>query len=299
MWQPILSIFRNGSYAQLDQSVAGFVRIAGIMPEASGFASYGFIWMVFMLELWLRDIMPRRTGPAAALMCLVLVASTSSTAYVSLGVYGVLLFVRSLINHKLMRFDKLLWLAGSAMVAATAGCLLVLLNPTLADTLAALLRHFTVDKADSTSGQQRLFWAQQGINAFKVSYGLGIGAGSFRSSSVITAVLGSMGVIGIIAYFGNLLHVLRPFSASTFGAPAHPVDAVGIAASWTAFAALIPASIGAPSPDPGFNMAFFTGVALGLRATRRGQARPATRIRMRRNERHISLGCRRALSAAC
>ncbi len=80
----IVEFFRNGNYAQLDQSIGGLNRMNGIWPEASGFAAYGGAWMIFMTELWLRDIERRRTGFAALLLALALLISTSSTA-ISIG----------------------------------------------------------------------------------------------------------------------------------------------------------------------------------------------------------------------
>ena len=57
----VIEFFRNGHYAQLDQSIGGLNRMNGIFPEASGFAAYGGAWMIFMSELWLRNIeRPRR-----------------------------------------------------------------------------------------------------------------------------------------------------------------------------------------------------------------------------------------------
>ncbi len=40
----ILTAIRNGAYGQLDQSYMGFVRMTGVFPEASMFATYTSIW---------------------------------------------------------------------------------------------------------------------------------------------------------------------------------------------------------------------------------------------------------------
>ena len=84
----VFEFFRNGSYAQLDHQWNGFVRMNGVWPEASSFASFAVIWFVFNFECWLRGVEPRRTGPAALLLGTALVVSTSSSAYVGLALFS-------------------------------------------------------------------------------------------------------------------------------------------------------------------------------------------------------------------
>lgn len=269
----ILGFFRNGSYAQVEQSIGGYVRIAGIMPEASTYASFGFSWFAFVMELWLRDVMPRRTGPAAALMAVVLICSTSSTAYVSLAAYVLILAVRMLAFPGAFKFRTVLWIVGFSFAGVLFGCLMAVLNPALADNLLAILQRVTLNKANSSSGLQRVFWAKQGLSAFQNSYGLGIGVGSFRSSSFLTAVLGSVGLIGSSTMLCYLVVVFNPLRGTTYYRPADAIGSVGVAAGWAAMLTLVPLSISWPSPDPGLPFAIFCGTALALQS----QVRKATR----------------------
>jgi hypothetical protein len=139
-------------------------------------------------------------------------------------------------------------------------------SPSLVESFSRIITVMTIDKADSVSGIQRLFWARQGFEAFAVSGGLGIGAGTFRSSSLITAIIGSMGVIGIVSFMAHLLHAFKPLRASTYSAAAKDREGVGAAASWTSLLMLMPAAVASPSPDPGVTWAMFAGIALSLRA---------------------------------
>jgi hypothetical protein len=105
----------------------------------------------------------------------------------------------------------------------------------------------------------------QGVHAFAASGGLGIGAGSFRSSSILTAILGSGGVIAVVAFVMYVARVFRPLDRRTWRPAGEPMVDVARAAGWAALAMLIPASVSAPSPDPGLLWGLITGTALGLR----------------------------------
>lgn len=262
-----LDFFRNGSYAQLDQSYGGFIRINGIFPEASSYADYAFGWFVLITECWLRRIQPRWTGITAALLLLLLLFSTSGTAYVALTGYAVILLIRLLVPGNVMA-GRLPIIAGALIAAVTLVAIMCVAVPALATAFSDMILHMTVDKGTSESGLQRAFWAKKGFEAFSVSYGLGIGPGSFRSSSLGTAILGSMGIIGAVTFTAYLIQVLRPLRNSTFVQPSDPLTALGAAASWAAIVSLISSMISAPSADPGASFAIFSGVALALRARR-------------------------------
>ncbi|WP_157105478.1 glycoside hydrolase [Sphingomonas sp. TDK1] len=257
--------FRNGNYAQLDQSYGGFIRLTGITPEPSAYSGFAFGWFVLMFESWLRGIWPRVTGITAAAMGLLLVFSTSGLAYVGLGGYSLILMLRVLIPGSVLG-RSMPYLLGALLGGATLVAAVCLIVPALPTAFGDMFYHMTVDKGTSESGLQRAFWAKKGFEAFWVSHGLGIGPGSFRSSSLITAVLGSMGVIGAVTFVTYVLWVLKPLRNSTYGATDDPMLGLGVAASWAALGVLIPQAVGSPSADPGANFAIFAAAALALRA---------------------------------
>jgi hypothetical protein len=275
----LIETFRTGHYAQLDQSIAGLSRMTGVWPEASGYAAYGGAWLIFTTELWLRDFRPRLSGLAALLLTLALLISTSSTAYAVLAGYALVLMARALLLPTSIAVGKLIWLAGLLLAAGALALVLMLALPSVLKSFARIVEIMTIEKTESWSGRQRLFWALQGIEAFAASYGLGIGAGSFRSSSLLTAILGSTGVIGILAFLAHLLRAFKPLERATwFTGEDHETQAVGVAASWTALLMLMPAAIASPTPDPGIAWALFAGLAIGLRSpmreSRRARAAP-------------------------
>ncbi len=263
--EAILKFFRNGFYAQLDQTVQGLVRMNGIAPEPSGYALYGFGYFVLATELWLRDVDPRWTRAASIALGSALLLSTSSTAYVGLAGYAMIGGLRLFIMPGGVRSGKLLALGAMAGLGAVLALLLVLRHPEAWNAVASMASRLLFEKGESLSGQQRLMWAKQGLAAFWASGGLGIGVGSFRSSSLVTAIIGSVGVIGTTAFVAHLLAVVKPLRRSTYHAPPPIEQRMGVAASWTVLVMLVPAAVTAASPDPGLSWGLTSGAALALR----------------------------------
>jgi hypothetical protein len=261
----VMGVVRNGSYAQLDQEVGGYKRLAGSFAEASSYAAFGFWWVVFLTELWLREIRPRATGPAALAVAAALFMSTSSTAYVGLGAYALVLILRILLMPRAFPVRTILRIFACILAGVVGVLALALANPASMDQFTSIIEAMTVNKMSSSSGLQRRIWARQGLDAFAVTKGLGIGAGSFRSSSFLTAVIGSSGVFGIVTMLGHMWKVFRPFAKSTHSLRVGGLEGVGIAAAWTVVLGIAPACVSAPGPDPGLLFGFFSGLALGWR----------------------------------
>ncbi|EJL34940.1 hypothetical protein [Novosphingobium sp. AP12] len=261
------ALFRNGTYAQLDQSYQGFNRIDGFFPEASGWAAFGLGWFIFNCECWYRSVWARHTGAAALVLGAVLFISTSSTAYVGLGCYAAFFLGRAAIAPGSANPVRLRQAAVAVGAMVVLAALALAVMPGGAAKIGDMILHMTVDKSDSSSGQQRLFWAMQGVTAFTASGGLGVGPGSFRSSSLFMAILGTMGVIGILTFALYLLNVVklpaygRGGSAQGGGA----ISAVMRACATTAVIILVPAAIASPNSHPGTSFAMFAGAALALR----------------------------------
>lgn len=263
-WDSVVDLIRNGSYAQNSQITDGLIRIAGVTPEPSAYASLGVIWGVFSTELWLRNIQPVRTGIAALAMSVVLAVSTSSTAYVSLAAYAAILAVRFVLFPAYLKSEKIITIGVTIMLGGALVASAMLFVDGVADQVSNVFYDMVLNKAESESGQQRAFWAMQGIDAFFVSNGLGIGAGSFRSSSIATAILGSMGVIGAITFVWCCVDLFRSRPGSP-GPVGRTRKAVGDAAAWAAVGGLIPVLVNGASPDPGMEFAALAGLALAFR----------------------------------
>jgi len=261
----LIDIVRNGSYAQLDQSFGDVHRIAGITPEPSVYATFGGVCFVLMSEFWLRNIQPRRSGPAALVMLVMLILTTSSTGYVYIAAYGACLWVRcvfipgSMQPAKMLRFILVQIFGAAALISGIA------LNPALAKKFFGIIQSVTISKGNSESGVQRMEWARQGFLALRVSHGLGVGVGSFRSSSIMTAILGSVGPIALAVFIIYVLQVWQPLRKSTFMPAASDDLRFAGAAGWGALMTIVAESVVAPSPDPGIIFGLLAGMAIGLR----------------------------------
>lgn len=263
-WDTIVEAIRNGAYAQLDQSTGTYIRISGIMPEPSSYARFAFVWLIFNFELWLRNIAPARTGTAALMLAVVLAFSTSSTAYASLALYAIFLGLRAATFPSYLSSSKSLQLLVLAMIGILAVFAVMVVSPVYVQQFAEMFQEMTLGKTQSASGQQRAFWARQGLEAFRLSYGLGIGPGSFRSSGLISAVLGSMGVIGAISL---TVHTIKTLVCARPGTPVKLMterDAVAAASAWAAVLGLIPLVLIQASSDPGMEFAALAAIALAL-----------------------------------
>jgi len=257
---------RTGAYAQLDQGVGGFHRISALCSEPSVYAAVGSTYFVFMCELWLRGISPKQTGPAALIMVIMLAISTSSTAYVFIPCYGAVLLGRTVIVRGSISFRHAGLILGLVLSGLVIALTVILLNPHLATEVAATVAELTIGKTQSQSGIERGLLAKQGLDAMVFTHGLGVGVGSFRSSSLFTAVLGSIGPAGLIVLLGYCTQVAKFGRRSSYVSRIDPRVGAGAAAGWTALMILAPAAVSWPSADPGLLFALMAGLSLGWRS---------------------------------
>jgi hypothetical protein len=277
----IVKFFRNATYAEVVESEQGYFRIDGIFPEPSAFAGYAFIWLVFTTELWLRNVRPRLTGLTAVALTMILVACTSTSGYASMALYALILLGRFALAPRRFPLAKAIPIALLLLTAATAGLATCAFNPHLSATIGRIVAKLTVGKADTTSGRQRLFVIRASIRAVGATWGIGVGPGSFRSSSLLLAILESTGVIGLVTFFAHVFKILKPWRGDTYALPGDPADAVAAATSWTACAGLIPALLIAPTAVPSYVFAILGGLTLGWRVApqrQRSLARASGRI---------------------
>jgi len=270
----LLDFFRNGNYAQLNQGEQGFHRIAGVFAETSAYSHYALVFLVFTTELWLRSILVTQARALALALLTMLLLTTSTSAYIGVAAYSLVLAARFIFVPGGVRPGFVVSSAGVVLCAAGLALLLVVADPHLSDRIIQVVTDMTVNKATSASGRERAAWAAQALQAFSASHGLGVGAGSFRSSSLVYAILGSSGLVGAAFFFLALANLIKPFRASTYRADVDGRQGAGVAAAWAAAIGLAPLVFTGTSADPGALFGLFAGLAMGWRgvaALRRAQ----------------------------
>jgi O-Antigen ligase len=261
----VFELFRNSAYVQFDDEVGGFVRIRGIFPEASVYAAFGFILFVTNSEMWYHSIRSRATGLATLVMGLVLCFSTSSTAYFGLAIYGVFFALRIIALPGATNLSKAKAAFAAIGLLVFLVALAFMVSPDLVEAVVDVVKRMTIEKSSSDSGLQRIYWTRQGWELFLASYGLGVGSGSFRSSSIFVAMLGSMGVIGIVSFLLYLITAFQPWRRSSWTQSAMPAENLGGALGSAALLSLIPAAVNSATAVPGAMFAILAGASLALR----------------------------------
>lgn len=255
----VLGFLRNASYGMLDQTLNGVPRAAGAYPEPSSYATVSATLMIFCAELWLQK-RDKLAGLIALALAGSIALSISSAGIFAMAVYGALLVLRLGSSYRSPgMFARLLAFLAASLVVVAGLFFTIMLAPGGLGDYGDVFSLMTLDKLGTSSASERTGWAMQGVTFFADSMGFGVGAGSFRSSSFLTAVIGSLGVVGVLllgAYIVQLLGVIGRRGSQS-------VDYR--VAAWAALGALVPQLVVGVTPDPGFLFALFAGVALAQR----------------------------------
>ncbi|WP_353646462.1 hypothetical protein [Mesorhizobium sp. WSM2239] len=269
----VLLPIRTASYSMLTEvNEGGFWRIAGAYSEASAFGGYSLACLSFCYVYW-RKTKSRLAFWLSAALLILTVLSTSSTAYVALTVLGIPVafsVMRSLLSGRLGTADM-------AIIAILAAGLLAALTISLYDQgffdpFIGMIDAMVINKANSTSGQERAYWNLKSLQAFVDTSSLGIGFGSSRASSWPIAVISQLGLVGslmmatLLAVVARGMGRLKPYVDRETNAVVSSVQA-------SALAGVVAASFASGTADPG--MIFFIALAVIS----------ASRVRARRNRR--------------
>jgi hypothetical protein len=255
----VLEYTRTAQYAQFGLASGGeFARIQGTFSEASGFAGFSLPLFAFTTVLWIRNVRPVVSGLLAMATLVLLALSTSSTAYVSLAGYFTVLG------------GTLLWRARSTGRVPRAGVLtlgvmvVVLLLGTMFafefDAAAKLSAFFDAtigSKMESDSGVERASWNKQAWTNFIETYGMGIGLGTARTSSLAMALLSNVGLVGTILFVAFIAQVLRPTARNV----PPSLAAISMAAQHAVIATLFCALVSGTTIDLGLTFYAFAAAA--------------------------------------
>jgi hypothetical protein len=270
-----LSAIRTANYVMLTQSTeAGFFRIAGAYSEASAFGAASLMALAFCYTYWRNTNNVHALGLSIVLVIL-LVFSTSSTAYFGLFIISIpagVTIVKNLLFGRIERVDIIIVSLFLLMILVIIA--VVLLNEDYYASFTKLIETAVINKAGSSSGQERMYWNMKSLQAVLDTGFLGIGIGSSRASSWPVAVLCSL-LMGAAAFV-----VLRGLGSLSIWVD-RETEAVVASVRACALASLVAASLASGTADPG--MFFFIAFAVVAatraiaRANRGNGLVPATR----------------------
>lgn len=213
----LLEYVRTADYAHFGSYEAagtGLMRIAGTFSEASAFAAFTLPLFAFTSTLWYENERAQLSGVVALGCFLLLVISTSTTAYVGLFAYLAIVFAyltgRAYLSRWLPRARVLTVLT---LIALLFVLLAVLFELKFARKVMEVLDAFVFTKLESKSAATRGLWNAQAWSNFLDTYGLGVGLGSARASSYPLVLLSNLGVLGFSLFLAFAHAVLFPRTA--------------------------------------------------------------------------------------
>ena len=268
-----LDFIRNAQYTfHTDESTSGLKRIVGSFLEASSFAHATLGALGFTGTMWLSGHRPLLYGTLSLTSLVLLIMSTSSTGFVGtpalLLIFYLTLFLKAVKGTSRHRDVAILVIAPIAVTCAVFGILMSSAMRTIiwdyADTLV-------FSKSASQSGLERASWNAFAWSNFIDSYGLGVGLGTDRASTLALAVLSNLGLPGGLAYVMFLLTTLLARRPSADPEATH----IQSAARNAAFALLIADVLSGPLVDQGLSFYILAAVASAHVAPERARVRAA------------------------
>jgi hypothetical protein len=257
----LLSFIRNASYTiYADDQAAGFKRIVGSFTESSSFGSMTLGYFAFTSRLWLMGVYPRFTFVSTFLLLLALIFATSTTAYVGLAMYSVILYLEVVLRVIAGPVPRPMLYATFCVpfVLLVVG-IAVALNDPAWSYLQSLLNSFVFDKLYTASGAERSSWNRQALQSFFDTFGFGVGNGSVRASSFLVAVPASLGVIGTVIFGMFLSGLFLSRRQDDNQDPLRPVVQLGAKSACLGW--LISSSISNTQIDLGLAFYIFAGIA--------------------------------------
>jgi hypothetical protein len=190
-------IYSNPGLSIVSQAIGDVPRIQGSFPEPAALAVY-LIGVCFCCA-WLvaHGYRTMRPDLLLGLAVIVMLLSTSTTGLVSLFVGLPLVMAFAVVRGDRwvrMRLQRLatLLLVGGALALGP----IFVLKPDLFNQVEIVVEG-TLSKQDSDSYRERTAFDEAALATVAETYGLGVGWGSFRPSSLIPGLLANGGVFGV------------------------------------------------------------------------------------------------------
>ncbi len=259
-----LGLLRNANYAVTErQTIGGLLRIHGTFAETSAFSTFSVPMFAALLVLWKRGYRVAWSASLCVVTLVLVLLTTSTTAYVALAVALVMLAgaaaLKALLDGSPLRFGMITVLLFFVLVGA---CLVLLFKTEWVLAAWQFIDAVVFQKLDSQSGIERTDWTAQAWRGFVDTWGLGVGAGSSRGSSWPVVLAGNTGFLGVALFFLFLAAVL-----CTRGRHASDDSRTGGAACKAGLVSmLVCASVSGATIDLGVVFYLYAGAVWGLLA---------------------------------
>ncbi len=266
----LLAGLRTASYSIQEQSrlADGTQRVAGLMPEASAYASLtvALLAMIYFLLPYYRS-QGRTPWAHTTLIALgfLLGLSASSSGYVGAGTSLALVISDGAMRFCYPdRFGSSRGIRRNALLTSLAvtGALLaiILVAPSILDPVLNRLDDRVLQKTSSASFAERSEWTAVSFAAALESNLIGVGVGSTRASNYLVSVLAGAGLAGFALYFSFVGRMCLSSSKSSDQGDRMVIRAL----RWSYPPALVVNVLVGTSPDFGTVGALRWGVLLAL-----------------------------------
>ena len=274
IWYPSTFFLSNPGWAELSsETVGSLIRLNGPFSEPSSLSAYlcapvsAAAWLVLKGD---KRLMPRLV---LGLGLCVILASTATTGFATLGIMSGILILRSVIVSSIRLRQRILIVT---VFAVMLGGIVTYLTPIIAPSVASqasLVVDSSLNKGQSSSYRDRSTADSDSFNEMLQTSGLGVGWGSNRSSSLLPGLCASIGLWGIagLVWFGCALSfsLKRVMRLTIDPAPARVVSGASAAILSTLVSALLSGPT-ISSPDFFLLVGMLVAVASGTIHNNRG-----------------------------
>jgi len=265
---PTEFLYSNPVYSQGYAQLLGEVkRVSGTLTEPSVFAYYLAGVLAALAGVYFFTRQRLVICLLAGLISAMLLISTSTTAYVSLAVLSMIVLVVA-IRSNTSRGRMILH--GLALAALGAPILVLAWKGGVEELATYVVRSAILEKATSLSFADRVGTDLHSLTLVAESYGLGVGWGSNRSSSLVTNLISNAGIPGTV-----LLYVFarRVASLTRTARRAYPDRSIAIPLVLSALGMLVAGIISNPDIN---HVVFWVNlgalIGLGLRSNAQSNA---------------------------
>jgi hypothetical protein len=214
----------NPGLAIVSQTIGSVSRMEGPFSEPSALAFY--LSGVALCSLWLsvRGYRYKRPNLLLALSIVCVLLSTSTTGILTLAIGLPLVLAKASTGGDPAALGRI----GKTIGFLVLGGLLVvtpvlILKPSLVDAVSAVVDS-TLTKGQSESFDERSAADMAALDSVVDTYGLGVGWGSYRSSSLVPGILANSGVFGAAMVLWMIVCIFRLGARGRAGSADHPAQ---------------------------------------------------------------------------